>query len=80
MSEHDIIDTNGFGAESILISTGDGVDSNNTDDEGYYELIVPFHWSGVVTPSKEGWEFSPVSRFYSDIINNKTTLISIIKL
>ncbi|MEJ2633923.1 MAG: hypothetical protein P8184_01365 [Calditrichia bacterium] len=42
-----------------------------TDNEGAYFAIVPFDWSGTVTPSQEGWFFSPASLSYSQIRENR---------
>jgi hypothetical protein len=35
-----------------------------TDGSGNYSVSVPIGWSGTVTPSKVGYNFSPVSRNY----------------
>ncbi len=59
------------------------VDANNnggisdiTDANGYYEVVVPYNWSGKVTPIKEGYTFEPNSVWYynvvADEVNNYT--------
>ncbi len=45
-----------------------------TDKEGRYNARVEYGWSGTVTPTKEGYEFTPPSRTYSAIkadLNNQ---------
>jgi thermitase len=37
------------------------------DGIGNYSITVPFGWSGVVTPYKTGYSFSPASRNYNNI-------------
>jgi hypothetical protein len=38
-----------------------------TDQEGFYKAQVPFGWSGVVRPSKEGLSFTPPERTYDSV-------------
>ncbi len=38
-----------------------------TDSKGYYRVEVPSGWSGTVTPAKEGYSFSPASRNYTKV-------------
>lgn len=38
-----------------------------TDQEGFYKAQVPFGWSGVVCPSKEGFSFMPPERTYDSV-------------
>jgi hypothetical protein len=45
----------------------DGKRLPTTDASGAYELRVPDAWSGVVTPSKPHWVFTPPSRSYSNV-------------
>lgn len=42
-----------------------------TDNDGYYSGTVPYGFSGVVTPSKGGYSFSPSSRTYSNVTANQ---------
>jgi len=44
-----------------------------TDYFGNYEAQVTYGWSGTVTPSKEGFDFSSSSVSYSNIAENTTT-------
>jgi hypothetical protein len=45
--------------------------STTSDDSGYYSFNVPQHWSGLVTPSKVGYIFTPAIRAYSNVLNNQ---------
>lgn len=38
-----------------------------TDATGGYSVLVPFHWSGQVVPSADGYVFSPEARSYSEV-------------
>ncbi len=40
------------------------------DSSGNYTLTVPYNWSGVVTPSKPGYTFTPASRTYANVLTN----------
>lgn len=60
-------DINGLGTGGIIVSANNGGGSDTTDANGYYEFIVGQHWSGAVTPYKDGWAFEPNSRDYADI-------------
>ena len=54
------------GAAGVTLSYDDGGPQSVTaDGSGDYEIIVPFNWSGAVTPSLTGHNFSPTSRSYS---------------
>ncbi|MCJ7730409.1 MAG: hypothetical protein MUO27_11110, partial [Sedimentisphaerales bacterium] len=41
-----------------------------TDPNGYYRVLVPPHWSGAVTPIKDGHLFAPYERAYSQVITD----------
>ena len=38
-----------------------------TDTNGFYSSVVPYGWSGTVTPYKQGYGFNPVELSYSNI-------------
>jgi hypothetical protein len=38
-----------------------------TDNDGDYSCTVTYGWTGVVTPQKAGYSFSPPSRSYNDV-------------
>lgn len=59
----------GIADVAIQASTGE---STNTVADGFYGLTVPWGWSGTITPSKSGWNFSPVSRTYSNVVSDQT--------
>jgi len=50
---------------TITFSNGEG--STTTDNSGKYEQKVEEGWSGTATPSKDGYNFYPPSRNYSDV-------------
>lgn len=50
-----------------------------TDNYGYYETQVQYGWSGTITPTKAGYNFSNSSTSYSNIIQTTTTNYSAVK-
>ncbi len=47
-------------------------DNPTTAPDGNYHTWVPDRWSGIVTPTKPGCTFSPVSRTYEELFGNYT--------
>jgi len=43
-----------------------------TDASGNYNATVDYGWSGTVTPQKEGYDFDPTHRDYSDVTSDLT--------
>lgn len=60
-------DANGVGVESVSVSANNGDGSDISDASGYYEIVVPYDWSGTVTPNRLGWGFTPSNRSYSNV-------------
>ncbi|MHC4156622.1 MAG: hypothetical protein ACYST6_17120, partial [Planctomycetota bacterium] len=65
-------DLSAIGIDGVLVSADGGGGSDTTDANGYYELTVPYNWSGTVTPAKAGWGFTPTNKAYSTVISNQT--------
>ncbi len=51
----------------VTIAFSGGVASTATGAEGNYVREVPFRWSGTITPSLPGYQFTPESRFVSEV-------------
>jgi len=60
-------DGGGASVEGVLVSADNGGGSYITNTSGYYEIIVPYDWSGTVTPNRLGWGFTPSNRSYSNV-------------
>ena len=43
------------------------------DGSGNYSFTVSYNWSGIVTPSKAGYLFTPVDRTYINVQSNQTS-------
>ncbi len=56
--------------QDVLIATDDI--NAMTDANGYYELLVDYGWSGVVTPQKDGYTFDPNSKTYTTVLEDRT--------
>ncbi|MCW5775737.1 MAG: PD40 domain-containing protein [Phycisphaeraceae bacterium] len=57
-------------AGAVVSATGRG--SKTTGSNGQYSFTVPNGWSGTVTPSKAGYSFTPASRSYTNLSNDRT--------
>ena len=44
----------------------------NSDTTGHYFCTVPQGWSGTVTPSLTGYEFTPSQRAYDNVMADDT--------
>lgn len=54
--------------EGVLIdANNNGGSTDTTDADGYYEVMVPYGWSGTTTPIKEGYTFEPNSILYNNV-------------
>lgn len=42
-----------------------------TDIDGNYDVVVEYGWSGTVTPTKNGYIFTPTSKTYSNITSDQ---------
>ena len=58
------------GAGATITYTGGSTTANGTT--GNYSFTISHGWSGMVTPSKAGYTFTPVNRSYTNIISNQT--------
>lgn len=54
---------------TLIFSNNSG--TATSDQNGLYSHQVTSGWSGTVTPSKEGYEFIPGSRFYTNVTTNQ---------
>jgi len=53
--------------------TLEGLPGNpKTDENGNYQVKVPYNWSATVTPKLEGYEFSPPSINYPPVIDTQS--------
>jgi hypothetical protein len=43
-----------------------------SNDKGQYSAQVEYGWSGIVTPTREGFNFTPPSKDYSAVTQNQT--------
>ncbi len=62
------------GVSGATLSYTDGTSKTATaDGSGNYSFTVANNWSGTVTPSKNGYFFSPVNKTYSSVTANQTS-------
>ena len=61
------------GVPGATLSYIDGTPKTVTSNgSGAYSFQVPSDWSGTVTPSKAGYEFSPSSMTYTNVLSDQT--------
>lgn len=63
--------SDGSGISGVTVLANNGGSSSTTSSKGYYSLNVPHGWSGIVTPLKAGYFFSPAYREYTNITYNR---------
>ena len=56
----------GMAGETVAYMGG----STTTDSNGYYSLIVPPGWTGVVTPSSSCYTYTPQNSSYTNIVSD----------
>jgi hypothetical protein len=60
------------GQGGVTLSYTDGTAKTVvSDSSGNYSIVLPFGWSGTITPFKAGYNFSPVNRSYSNLSGNQ---------
>jgi hypothetical protein len=67
-----ILDLNDIPIDGVLVSANNGGGLDTTDPNGYYEVWVPYNWSGTVTPTDEEYTFGPPNRPYSNVLADQT--------
>lgn len=55
-------------ADVVLTWDDAGVKTTTADSNGDYTINVSSGWSGTVTPSLSGYEFTPTNRVYSNVV------------
>jgi hypothetical protein len=68
----------GLGLADVVMNGLPGTPMTNTS--GYYTATVNSGWSGVVTPTKTGLTFSPISQSYSNVTSNQTQNYTVMSL
>jgi hypothetical protein len=66
-----IVEPNYAPIEDVLIMVDSGGESSITDPNGYYEVLVPYKWSGTVTPTKYKYVFGPSQKIYNNIVDDQ---------
>ena len=59
-----------LGIAGVVLTFSNGGGSTTTNSSGYYTKMVPDNWSGIATPSKSGYIFSPPNRSYVNVISD----------
>jgi hypothetical protein len=70
-----VSDTTGrIGMDGVTISFFDGITENTTTTygDGYYSYTVPAYWTGSVTPSLDGYSFTPPTKVVGPVQSNIT--------
>jgi len=67
------VDT-GDGLDGIVVHVGGQPDAVTTNG-GYFQVVVPLHWSGAVAPAAATGVFAPVTRSCNNLIADQTNLL-----
>jgi hypothetical protein len=60
------------GLSGVTLTYADGITKNVfSGSDGSYSIVVPYNWSGKVTPSLAGHTFVPANREYSAVTEDK---------
>ncbi|MBN1186115.1 MAG: carboxypeptidase regulatory-like domain-containing protein [Bacteroidales bacterium] len=62
----------GRGIPNVRIVFSNNGGSVLTDDKGYYQQVVPYNWSGIVTLEYDTYNFIPSSKSYTSVRSNVT--------
>ncbi|MBD3340453.1 MAG: T9SS type A sorting domain-containing protein [Candidatus Lokiarchaeota archaeon] len=62
--------SDGTGISDVRMSFSNGGGSTTTNSSGYYSHSVEYGWSGMVTPSKNGYKFDPDHRPYTNVTDD----------
>jgi len=65
-----VLGAGGMGINGVSLTFSNGGGSTTTDGSGYYTKMVPDNWSGMATPSKSGYIFSPPNRSYVNVTSD----------
>ncbi|UCG46986.1 MAG: right-handed parallel beta-helix repeat-containing protein [Phycisphaerales bacterium] len=66
-----VADVSGLPTDGVLVSPDGAGQPDITDADGYYEVAVPYDWSGSVALAKNGWAFEPDERPYVGVTANQ---------
>ena len=55
----------------VLVSVEGSISNDVTGPDGFYQILVPYGWSGTVTPTKTDCVFRPAPKTYDDVIANQ---------
>lgn len=64
----------GTGMDGVTITfyNGSTMHTETTSGGGYYSYTVPIYWTGTVTPSLDGFSFSPITAVIGPVTANTT--------
>ena len=72
ISSGSVIISGDAGAGGIRLSYTDGAPKITTSQaDGSYSIIIPYGWSGTITPSRSCYTFNPPTRSYSNVTDNQ---------
>jgi hypothetical protein len=70
-----VVEPDGQTPVAGMLIASDNNDVNAlTDANGFYELEVNYHWSGITKPEKDGYIFEPNGYEYSDVDQDLTDM------
>ncbi|MBI4775849.1 MAG: PKD domain-containing protein [Deltaproteobacteria bacterium] len=62
---------NGSGLSGVTVTASNGGGSAVSDDAGEYSVEVPYDWSGTISASLQGYNFTPATYSYSNQMDDQ---------
>lgn len=72
ISGYVVIQTNYQGLSGVTITLNNNGGTVVTNSAGYYSIDVPIDWSGTLTPSLDGYSFTPQNKNYISLTGDQT--------
>jgi len=66
----EVIEMKGTTIPNVTVTANNGGSSAITDSKGRYTVKVPYGWSGEISLSKDGFEFNPATKSFTNVITN----------
>jgi parallel beta-helix repeat protein len=66
-----ITQRDGTPVTDMTVTADNGGGTGTTDASGYYEVVVPYNWSGQVSANKIKWDVTPESYSYVSLTSNQ---------
>ncbi|MHC4952133.1 MAG: hypothetical protein ACYTEU_14310, partial [Planctomycetota bacterium] len=63
-----VLQQDGIPVADVVVIADNGGGANVTDNNGDYEIVVPYNWSGAIVVNRLGWQIDPNSYSYTQVV------------